>query len=452
MTSNPPHAKDRDSETDVLIDPTNLAVITKHPLRPVGNNLVFNVSGAPPVALAVNWPTATGYSLLILDNMGKGFASPGTINFTFQAAKDSRKRLDDALAARPDYRRSNQFQLLYDSADKHLQAGNASTDERVNGSEGALALDDLTRATDLLLSEYGIQYAKAHAAVAPPWIGVTIDDIGHYQRSLDVAKKITEPYTWIRIVFDPESKIGDYDDVVAAAKRVGLKVLGLPIDSHAAAKYVTTQDYVERVRAVVGHFPEVDAWEVGNEVNGKWLITAPSQVPSGKAFGPVSEKINASARLVRQMRPGAMSVLTLYWQLGTDEPQWSTFNWARANLLASTRDSINVVLLSTWVDDAPMGLAFDRVMRELRAEFPGKQIGLGELGYWNKDTSKAWWAYDTNVDKARKRIAEQYYPASLGYEKSIGGVFWWYFKQEMADHDTPLRSVVVNLTNGIKTH
>jgi hypothetical protein len=126
-------------------------------------------------------------------------------------------------------------------------------------------------------------------------------------------------------------------------------------------------------------------------------------------------------------------VLTLYWQLGTDAAKASTFNWARANLPPAVRSHLDVVLLSTWIEDAPLGLGFDTVMRTLAAEFPDQRIGLGELGYWNADTSRVWWAYDRHdpTGAARRAVSSQLLAASLGYPTSVGGGFWWYFVQEM---------------------
>jgi hypothetical protein len=433
-------------EATALVKLSDLQVIASGVVSKDGNELVFDVP-AEPAGLAVNWPTRRGYSLLILDNGGAGFSSPGTINFTYQAALDTRRRLNEALAARPDYARSEAFQMVYARAAEHLNLATSASSEPVRGKEGYLALDDLAEAFDSMLAEYGIVYRKSHLGQLSPWMGVTLDNIKNFSDSLTIADSATKPYSWIRIVFDYGQQPGSYDDVVKEAHDRGFKIIGAPIDSQAAKKYVTTESYFERMKSFVEHFPVIDAWEVANEVNGDWLITKPED-RDGKPFGSLADKINLSAKYVRDH--GAKVVVTLYWQLTTD-PEFTTFNWARANLSPSIRENIDVVLLSMWVEDAPMGIAFDQVMRTLQYEFPGKYIGLGELGYWGDGTPKAWWAYDErDRDVGRRRVAAQYYSAALGYERSIGGSFWWYFyKDVVKKKDVDLREAITNITKAL---
>ena len=87
---------------DFLVNPTNLRAISSGPLFTSGSNLAFNIP-SQAVALAFNWPTLpNGYSLIILDNGGIGFTAGATVNFCYQAARDTKKKLDAALAARAD--------------------------------------------------------------------------------------------------------------------------------------------------------------------------------------------------------------------------------------------------------------------------------------------------------------------------------------------------------------
>ena len=205
--------------------------------------------------------------------------------------------------------------------------------------------------------------------------------------------------------------------------------MGEPVDSY-YAKHYTRRQYLRQVQACVKAFPQIDAWEVGNEVNGSWL-------------GPgIAGKVADAASWV-QRHSSATVVLTLYWQIGTDSPASSMFNWVRANLPPSTRRNIDVVLMSTYVEDAPLGLAFDEVMRTLHAEFPDQRLGIGELDYWSPDTSRAWWAFDRSdpTGTGRHEVASQYYAASLGYPYAVGGGFWWYFAEE-APPDAQLRAAI----------
>jgi hypothetical protein len=106
-------------DNDFLVNPVNLRAISSGPLFTSGSNLAFTIP-SQAVALAFNWPTLpNGYSLVILDNQGVGFTTGGTINFTYQAARDTKKKLDSALATRADYVRSTKFTTAYQSAATH---------------------------------------------------------------------------------------------------------------------------------------------------------------------------------------------------------------------------------------------------------------------------------------------------------------------------------------------
>ena len=409
--------------------PATLQNLKEEPLFESGNGLAFTLPSTP-VALIVNWPTVRGYSALILDNGGAGFQTAAALNFTYQAALDVKRKLEFSLSRRPDYVPSSTFNYHYHSAISHLQAAASAPDEGKKGKEGQLALDDLALSMDLLLKEYGIAYTRSRLTTHVPWIGFTLDTIARYQSLLDLAKNIAGQYAWVRIVIDNGTSPLTYAAALAYAKQLGVKVMLCPVDSYYAKGY-TREGYLNRVKLFVDAFPEVDAWEVANEANGNWLGTG------------MAEKIADASAYVRQKRPGIPTVLNLYWQIPTDAPKWSLFNWVRANLPPTTRTNLDVILFSAYMEDAPLGLAFDQVMETLHLEFPQQRIGLGELDYWSADTSKNWWYINTDnpTATARREVASQYYAASLGYPFSIGGVFWWYFASEMVS-DLQLQAAV----------
>jgi hypothetical protein len=397
----------------------------------------FDIPGKP-VAFAVSWPTPSrGYSYVIVDNGGGGFDAGGDVVFNYRAALDAKRRLDEALEARPGYKRSPAFDASYANAESELKRAAAATSDSGRGRFGQRALDEISRANDALLAGYGPVYARGRQK--DPWIGLTVDDPDVFPGWPDMAGDLTEPFGWVRIVFDPTVDHGDpryYKDAIEAADKAGLKILGEPIDSYFANRY-TRAGYLGRMRKYVDAYPQVDAWEVGNEVNGCWVDskTDADGNCTGKlvpANDRIANKIADSAAYVRRKRPNAQVVVTLYWQIGTDYAKWSVFNWSRANLTDRVRKDIDVVLLSQYVEDAPMGLAFDPVMRTLRAEFPDQRIGLGELDYWSSDTSRVWWAFARDDTLAgRRALAAHYYASALGYPRSVGGGFWWYFVEEM---------------------
>ncbi len=132
--------------------------------------------------------------------------------------------------------------------------------------------------------------------------------------------------------------------------------------------------------------------------------------------------------------PADTTLMTLYWQMGTaNDRTTSVFQWVKDNVTADMKTDIDVVALSTWIEDAPLGIAHDEVFERLHAMFPAEQVAMGELGYWNADTTKAWWwrSQTGATTTVREQLAEHMYVANLAFPYSVGGVFWWYYIQEM---------------------
>jgi hypothetical protein len=423
---------------DALVDPTFLYDVEAQPLSTDGTGHLSFVVPDRPVALAVNWPTIRGYSLLIVDNGGPGFTHGGVVNFTYRAALDAKRMLDQELEARPSFLRSQAFVESYAAAASDIETANASSDRSVRGRYGSLALDHLAVANDLLLADYGTQFARTTGPITP-WLGLTMDTIDDHRANLDLASGLTDPLGWVRIVMDPGTSFAAYAPVVHRAHLRGLKVLGQPIDSY-YAKDFPGGDYLQRIQRAVTALPAVDAWEVGNEINGGWL-------------GPdMGDRVDQAATWLHASHPEKTVVVTLYWQIGTDEQQWSTFDWIRDELKASTIRDTDVFLLSTWVEDAPLGLAFDRVFRALHAALSGSLVGIGELGYWGPETARAWWYGDrSGTAEGRRIVLDQLYRAALGYRWSVGGVFWWYFAEDMPA-DPELAAELSTIRDDITVH
>ena len=407
--------------SDFLLDPANMRVISSGILYTSGSNLAFNIPSRA-AALAINWPTLpNGFGLLILDNGGTGFTTGGTINFTYQAARDVRKKLDAALAARPGYVASQKFTTAYQAAATQLASVDVYSPESAKGKAGQLALDQLAVAFDTLLMEHGPVFARNNKASLTPWLGFTIDSVSNYQANLDLAASLTAPYGWIRVVFDAGQGPSTYTALINYAKSKGLKVLGQPVDSSYDRQYTRAQ-YKQRFIDFITAFPQIDAWEVGNEVNGTWLSS------------DIALRIADAAQEVRNRAPGKLTLLTFFWQINTDTVANSMFTWVANNLPASTRSLLDVVTISQYQEQAPMGMAFDQVMKTLRAEFPTSKIGIGELGYWIAG-QRFWWAYDsTNISAAKLAISQIYHGAGFDYPGSIGGVFWWEFRTDFVSN------------------
>lgn len=422
--------------SDFLLNPINMRAISSGPLYTSGSNLAFNIP-SQAVSLAFNWPTLpNGFSLVVLDNGGVGFTAGGTYNFTYQAARDTKKKLDVALAARPDYVASTKFNTAYQAAATELAGVDAYSPESSKGKAGQLALDNLAVAYDVLLAEYGPVFARDNKATLLPWLGFTIDTVSNYQVNLDLAANLAAPYGWVRVVFDAGQGPSTYTNLVNYAKSKGLKVLGQPVDSTYDKGYTRAQ-YKQRFIDFITAFPQIDAWEVGNEANGSWLSSE------------IGVRIADAAAEVKARAPGKFIILTLFWQINTDSIPNSMFTWINANLPAATRSNIDVVTFSQYQEQAPMGVVFDQVMKTLRAEFPTQKIGLGELGYWIPG-QQFWWAYNqTDTTAAKRAVAAQYYNAAFAYPGSIGGVFWWTYITDFIS-DIALQQVVSKLRDRLQ--
>ncbi|GAA1949985.1 hypothetical protein [Catenulispora subtropica] len=444
------------------------------PLMPTVNadSLSFPLPAGTPAGLAVTWATSgsRGYSQVVLDNGGAGYVADTTVNFTYQAALDLKRRFDAAVTTRttaiPAYIPSAAFTNAQNQLAADYATMTGATTDAARGRAGWPVLADLHAAYDILLTEYGPQLAKYKDEhnQGSPWFGTTFDAATNADTSarLGDAANATQPtgvvnpgYGWVRIVFDVGTQPSDYDNAVISAHNQGLQVMGMPFDSTTARAclpetqptHCTPAEYQARFAGIVDHFSNradnpklnIDAWEVGNEINGEWIDTDPVTHAYVYGSGQMAVKIANAADYVHT-HTAAPAVGTLYWQVATSNyPLNSTFTWARNNLTAGgVGAKLDAVLLSTYIEDAPMGTGLDQAMNALVALFPTKQIGLGEFDYFYTNTSRYFWALthlntsstQAQAQAARPTLATQYYSEALGYQTSVGGMFWWYFQEE----------------------
>jgi hypothetical protein len=415
-------------DNDVLLDPRDLTVIQAGPLYSSNDS----GDGDPalewpgrPTALALAWPTSQGYSNLIIDIPG-----PGRHDLCLLAARQAAAALERALRARTACRPSLAFRRARGRLDA-LLAEAAKARGRRRAALGAQALDAAVAASTRMLTEYGIQAARRLGPGARQW-GFTLDGVDDARRMLAGVADLAPGDGWVRIVFDRAESPEAYRGTVELAHRLGVRVVGQILDS-SQMKDVPLAAWRERVGRYVDTLPEVDEWEVGNEVNGTWL---------GR---DVVAKVAYAARYVRE-HTGARTLLTLYWQLGEEAPRSSTFEWAAGNLSAALLADIDDIGLSLYPEDHPMGLALDRVLSTLHARFPAQRLLISELGYWSADLGHTWWwGSPTDAqDRGRVAVASLYQSAILGYPYSGGGTYWWYYRQEAAG-PTPLRRAFATL-------
>ena len=212
-----------------------------------------------------------------------------------------------------------------------------------------------------------------------------------------------------------------------------MKILAEPVDSSDAKSGAvkSCDGYLKRFKECVARWPEVDVWEVGNEVNGSWLPR------------DIDKKVISVVNYCHKQRK--KTFLCFFWQLNTDKAPFDLFSWIK-RIPEETREKVDYVGLSIYVDQAPMGAdAMDMVMMRIEKEFPDSEIGIAELGYWIEG-QRLWWAYDKNdpMGKALSKIADQYYRSSFAYERSYGGGYWWNFCTEFQEHKE-LRKIITDI-------
>ena len=418
---------------DYLVDPVTLQAIQRAPLTEnPGQGFKFSVPDVP-VALALNWPTAPlGYGLIIVDNNGAGYSGDATINFSYQAAYDIRRRLAAALAARPDYVPSKKFNDAYTQGQAILDAIPIRVTEPVKGREGQRALDLFAVAYDALLAEHGPQRAIAQASSGLPWLGANIESTSNYAATLDLAAGLTQPYGWVRLVFPVSARPADWAPLVNYAKNKGLKILGQPVPAEDEPA-LSREQYRERFREFITAFPQIDAWEAGDQVNGAWHSAG------------MGAKLADAVTEIEALAPGRPVVLNLLHQINTEAPEYSMFTWVASNLPPALRGKFDLVFVSLYPGQAPSGMFYDQLMETTRAAFPGKKIGLGEIGYGSPG-EQLWWCYDEAdpAGAARRAVAAQYYPAMFDFAGSTGGGFWWNFAAEFPG-DPALQAVLSGL-------
>jgi len=506
----------KNGDNDSLLDPSDLTTLLNSKGETYG---LFSLDGLPAVdwpadkangkvTLILAWPSASGYSNLLLDLRDpsvEGNYPSSTIPvykdegehrysviFNLLAAQRTLEALDAAIARRADppyslpYAPSPAFSTAYDAARRSLREAlipdlkvKPKEVDSLRGRLGQESFEAAARATLIMLEEYGVQFARARRPSFMPQWGVTFE--GEIQQPGGAPARINgETFQsvgrlvdcsrddgWVRLVFDRGKDPDYYRPAVKWAHDNGLKVLGELLDSYSmcctskAQWEAHVQKYVDAF-SHEGLKPEekVDEWEVGNEVNGEWLVQKQEKVKkSGETcdkctgYAARADYIAYAADYVKK-HSGKPRLLTLYWQVAEDKPSSSMFNWARDVLAHAVtegtpvKELIDDVGISLYPDKAPMGLAFDRVFTTLREKYfsrDGQRVMVTELGYWPADTTEEgyehiwrWGGADLNQKDERVRqgvragVAKLYQSAALGYPFSGGGAYWWYYLQEAA--------------------
>jgi hypothetical protein len=289
-----------------------------------------------------------------------------------------------------------------------------------------------------------------------------VDDFG--KKFSDVAVPIT-----LRVVFQAGTTPDQYEEKLRRlrnpkAGRKRFNILALPFDSYALRSYRLAADpaedfdcrrftaadqiYDHRAKCFVEYFSGtkdyVDAWEVGNEVNGEWADEdyKPGLPPetTGKPERTI-EKIGRLINLIPADKPIMLTVSympdCLDWTANAMD-RWIE-NFPR-HMPPKTFDRIDYVLVSYYENNCNFhvlgaGEIDNDIFKPLRKVFPGRFVGVGEIGYSDgedegfetcrRDKSCYCKKGDAGVRKSKISQMQRYYGMRPADPLYVGGGFWW---------------------------
>lgn len=261
-----------------------------------------------------------------------------------------------------------------------------------------------------------------------PLVGVTLDNIENLPGIVTSLAHLAQKHKPIaRVVLDEHQVPAYYQEAIPAIHQHAF-VMGEILDSQ-FVKDISVDEYVARAQAYVIAFAEtVDLWEIGNEINGEWLLA------KGENPLNVVAKMTGAYQVVR--KAGKRAALTLYYNKDCwSDPAHEMFAWAKANVPTEMRAGLDVVLVSYYEDDCN-GLQPDwtTVFANLRQLFPSAQLGIGECG--------------TKFPQKKADYVKRYYGMQVPVKGYVGGYFWWYFYQDMVPDTTELFGVLLKAIGG----
>jgi hypothetical protein len=247
--------------------------------------------------------------------------------------------------------------------------------------------------------------------------GVTLDNdagISHADLAAQTAALAALPRRPVaRIVADIGTRPVDFAESLPAVHRVADVVLELGDSSE--VKGVAPAAYGAWARALTTRYaPDVDIWEIGNEVNGEWAGT------------PVEEtaRIALATSAVRAI--GGQTMLTLYYNPGCWEKRGSElFTWlAAGHLPRDLARSLDYVTISYYPGDCngywPSAAGWQRVFDRLHARFPRSKLGFGEAGTSSKAPGAA----------ARLELWRRYVAVQIRGDRYVGLGLWWTWAED----------------------
>jgi hypothetical protein len=275
--------------------------------------------------------------------------------------------------------------------------------------------------------------------------GVTLDNVNGAsaaQLSPVVAMLSALPVRpWSRFVVDNGSSAATSNYSAAVSAIAPVSSIMLEICDSWYVKGTSFSTYKQITSSFLAAFPNLDLWEVGNELNGEWLGGTPYTSATG-LNNPVVAKAYNAWKLVAEA--GKQSALTLYYEPSqTVTPGYAMVPWAQANFasLPDMASGLNKVLISYYETDnqniRPTLAQWTILFQSLHAIFPKAALGFGEVGMANPATS-------STLSRA-KSIMSYYYALAPSVSNWWGGFFWWYGQEDLVPDSQPLFALLKSL-------
>ncbi|MDE2038807.1 MAG: hypothetical protein KGO96_07960 [Elusimicrobia bacterium] len=427
-------------------------ILSRPKLSQDKQGIALSWDGPPRLILSLPWPLpAEGFSTLLVDRGGRGIADGETIRLNEELAltqyrlfKEARLR-HEASGCKPGRQALRLAQAARDAVARADAGENPPERARLFGR----SLSATSQAWRALQVDCGRQRARSKAGGALR-LGLTLDGsmVDRIRQYRWIVKEVRRSgANWARLVFrlnpgdfayERQASFNEYDAIVRALDDSGLRVMGCVLDSTQWPAGLTPELYSRRALDLVRHYKgRIGSWELGSELNGDWLGGRGQALPARRVYDIVS----AASAQVKELDPKIEVVDTLYWWEGASpDAEHSLQGWLANYVPLGFGKNVDVVALSLWPRDSPVGMSLERAFAILARALPGKPLMLGSLGYSDGPAPGYWWG-DAESAPARADLLAWLTPASCGLERCLGGVFWSQALEQMlpdSGRPTPL--------------
>lgn len=392
------------------------------------------------VRISMPWPIRKdGFSTVVLDSGGKGYVDGQEILLNEEIAAAAYAQMSESLKERksvwePAYKPSKDAAKLLEKAKKAMAYAHSGKTPRKRAKRFNRALTLTAYAWQQIIFEHGMQIARGPRRGELRW-GLSLDEtvvdrVDHYEWIGD--QVVAAGADTVRLVFrenkedftfSKKHSFMLYDDLVKKLRARNLNIMGSVLDSLLWPKDLTPEDYRERTRNLVGHFKDdIRSWEVASEPNGNWLGGS-RPLPRETVLLCVQKALVT----VKRIDPELETVATLHWWEGTAmSDEYSLFQWLHWAVPRGFGTTLDVIGVSLYPHRHPVGIAYDRIFRDVRRFFPNHKLMLGGYAFGEgKQLEGYWWLGPKNIKDARKDLVALYTGAAAAIPESVGGGFFW---------------------------